>query len=252
MIRPWGHLSPPCPPPPCRDSRFSRPGEMGVALAQARDGDSMGSQWGLRPFRIGSTTAEVSAIHWFAASRLRRRGHFATGDRLGLTSGDPRQHRRDGLRRDPEERPESPRTRAPHGEARSEKTGGRASARTASDRDRSSRERRGRPRRDARGGCRSASSAGGRGSVRGGDEGGEHGHELKIRRPGGLRARALSRRRAPPAVVTARGRRDGAGRDGAKPQVTGPLRRRPPTEGGGGLCPEYGSSRTKRVRGLAR
>ena len=29
-----------------------------------------------------------------------------------------------------------------------------------------------------------------------GEEGGEHGHELKIRRPGGVRARALARRRA--------------------------------------------------------
>ncbi len=33
----------------------------------------MGSEWGLGPLRIGSTTAEISAIHWFAASRLRRR-----------------------------------------------------------------------------------------------------------------------------------------------------------------------------------
>jgi hypothetical protein len=30
----------------------------------------MGSEWGLRPLTIGSTTAEVLAIHWLAASRL--------------------------------------------------------------------------------------------------------------------------------------------------------------------------------------
>jgi hypothetical protein len=33
----------------------------------------MGSEWGLGPLKIGRTTAEVSAIHWLAASRLRRR-----------------------------------------------------------------------------------------------------------------------------------------------------------------------------------
>jgi hypothetical protein len=42
----------------------------------------MGSQWGLGRLRIGSTTADVSAIQWFAASMLRRRGqsrHPAVG-----------------------------------------------------------------------------------------------------------------------------------------------------------------------------
>jgi hypothetical protein len=43
------------------------------------------------------------AIHWFAASRLRRRRHLAIGDRLGLTSGDPRQYRRNGPGREPDE-----------------------------------------------------------------------------------------------------------------------------------------------------
>ncbi len=69
--------------------------------------------------------------------------------------------------------------------------------------------------------------------------GGEHGHELKIRRPGGVCARALARRRVaalPP--KTARGRRDGAGRGSANAQVTGPLRRRPRPEGGGRAVPE--------------
>ncbi len=36
----------------------------------------MGSEWGLGPLRIGSTTADVSAIHWFAANRLPRRGQY--------------------------------------------------------------------------------------------------------------------------------------------------------------------------------
>jgi hypothetical protein len=38
--------------------------------------------------------------------------------------------------------------------------------------------------------------AGGRGRLASGKEGGEHGHELKIRRSDGVRARALARRRA--------------------------------------------------------
>jgi hypothetical protein len=47
----------------------------GLALALGTRGNSRGSEWGLGPLRIGSTTADVSAIHWFAASRLRRRRH---------------------------------------------------------------------------------------------------------------------------------------------------------------------------------
>ena len=54
---------------------FSPSTEMASRWAHAREGGSMGSEWGLRPLRVGSTTAEVSAIHWFAASRLRRRRH---------------------------------------------------------------------------------------------------------------------------------------------------------------------------------
>ena len=78
-----------------------------------------------------------------------------------------------------------------------------------------------------------------RGRRASGEKGGEHGHELKIRRPGGVRARALARRRAATLPrVTARGRRDGAGRGSAKAQVTGPLRRRPRPEGGGRAVPE--------------
>ncbi len=38
--------------------------------------------------------------------------------------------------------------------------------------------------------------AGDRARRAGGKEGGEHGHELKIRQPDGVRARALTRRRA--------------------------------------------------------
>ena len=69
----------------------------------------MGSEWGLGRLRIASTTAEVLAIHWFAASRLRLRGAVSPpGGRLGLTSGDPRQHRRDRSTREPDRRTDGP------------------------------------------------------------------------------------------------------------------------------------------------
>jgi hypothetical protein len=61
---------------------FSPLDEIGLAFALGTRRDSMGSEWGLGRLRIGSTTADVSAIHWFAASRLRRRGqsrHPAVG-----------------------------------------------------------------------------------------------------------------------------------------------------------------------------
>src|SRR6266545_3108471 len=75
--------------------------------------------------------------------------------------------------------------------------------------------------------------------VRAAMKGGEHGHELKIRRPGGFRAPApwRGRRATPLPLQTARGRRDGPGRGSAKGQVTGPPSRRPPTEGGGRAVP---------------
>jgi len=79
----WGHCPHPVPPALCRDSTSTRPlDEIGLALATGTTRDSMGSEWGLGPLRIGSTTADVSAIHWFAGSRLRRRGqsrHPAVG-----------------------------------------------------------------------------------------------------------------------------------------------------------------------------
>src|SRR6266511_1151051 len=55
----------------------------------------MRSEWGLignsHPSGSASRKAEVSAIHWFAASRLRRRRHgFAGGGRFGSPSGGPR------------------------------------------------------------------------------------------------------------------------------------------------------------------
>jgi hypothetical protein len=56
----------------------------------------MGSEWGLRPLRIGPTTAEVTAIHWSPRADSGGDGTLATGGRLGLPSRDPRQHRRDG------------------------------------------------------------------------------------------------------------------------------------------------------------
>jgi hypothetical protein len=68
----------------------------------------MGSEWGLGPLRIGWTTADISAIHWFAASRLRRRRQSRHSSRLGLTTGDARQHRRDRPRREPDGRTDGP------------------------------------------------------------------------------------------------------------------------------------------------
>jgi len=105
----------------------------GLALLRARKGDWMGSEWRLAPLRIGSTTAEVSAIHWFVACRLRgrrqsrhrrsvgadeRRSAAAPARWCHIAAG--RANRR-------------PRTRAPPcGGVRGEH-GGRACARTASD-----------------------------------------------------------------------------------------------------------------------
>jgi hypothetical protein len=61
---------------------FSPLDEIGLAFVSGTSRDSTGSEWGLGRLRIGSTTADVSAIHWFAASRLRRRRqsrHLAVG-----------------------------------------------------------------------------------------------------------------------------------------------------------------------------
>jgi hypothetical protein len=79
-------------------------------------------------------------------------------------------------------------------------------------------------------------------------EGRKHGHELKIRRPRRVRARALARRRAPP--LLGRRRVGGATAPGARPQNRRSrdlfAEGHDPKEGGG-LCPNHGSSRTKRI-----
>jgi hypothetical protein len=83
-------------------------------------------------------------------------------------------------------------------------------------------------------------------------EGGEHGHELKIVDLA-VRACALARRGATPQPAE---RRVGGA---TAPGVSRQNRRsrglyaegHPPKEGGG-LCPNHGSSRTKRSHGLAR
>jgi hypothetical protein len=67
-----GHCPDPVPLRIAGTPRFLALHESGLALAPGTTRDSMGSEWGLRPLRIGSTTEEVSAIHWFVASRLRR------------------------------------------------------------------------------------------------------------------------------------------------------------------------------------
>ena len=99
----------------------------------------MGSEWGLRPLRIGSTTRRLGDPLCRRGQAPKARQSRHPGSRLGLTSGDPRQHLGDRPRREPDGRTDGPRTRAPHGEERSEKTGGRRIGQTASDRDRGTR-----------------------------------------------------------------------------------------------------------------
>jgi hypothetical protein len=131
-------LSPPVPPCVCRDSTFSRPSTKSASPSlQAREG----SRWGVNGDSDASRSArqQQTSRRSTGSPRAGSGGEASlAGGRLGLTSGDPRQHRRPfQARAGPASR--RPRTRAPHGEARSEKTGGRASARTASDRDPSTR-----------------------------------------------------------------------------------------------------------------
>ena len=118
------------------------------------------------------------------------------GGRLGLTSGDPRQHRRDRPRREPDERTDGPEPgHLTARSARRRREAGRALGRRAIGTGAPG-ECRGRPRVNARAGWPKASSAGAEGSMRAAKKGGEHGHELKIRRPGGparLRSGAASR-----------------------------------------------------------
>jgi hypothetical protein len=65
-------------------------------------------------------------------------------------------------------------------------------------------------------------------------KGGEHGHELKIRRPAGpARLRQARRRATPLPCRTARGRRNGARCASAKGQVTGLFAEGHPPKGGG-------------------
>jgi hypothetical protein len=77
-----GRCPHPVPPAFARTPRFLALDDLGLALASGTRRDSMGSECGLGRLKIGSTTADVSAIHWFAASRLPRRGqsrHPAVG-----------------------------------------------------------------------------------------------------------------------------------------------------------------------------
>jgi len=139
IIRPGGR-SPSGPPPFPRDSTFSRPStEAALAFVQTR----ARTRWGVigEPYPSGSAREQDKSRRstWFLRAGSEGDGRFATGDRLGQTSGGPQRYRRDGPRREPDERGTRPRTRAPHGEARSEETAGRTIARRASGRDRSTR-----------------------------------------------------------------------------------------------------------------
>ncbi len=132
--------SPSGPPPFPRDSTFSRPStEAALAFVQTR----ARTRWGVigEPYPSGSAREQDKSRRstWFLRAGSEGDGRFATGDRLGQTSGGPQRYRRDGPRREPDERGTRPRTRAPHGEARSEETAGRTIARRASGRDRSTR-----------------------------------------------------------------------------------------------------------------
>jgi hypothetical protein len=132
-----GHCLHPVPLPLPGLHVFSPLDEIGLALASGTRRDSMGSEWGLGALRIGSTTPDVSAIHWSPRAGSQGEGSLATrrsaraDERRPAAAPAERSKTRAGRAN------RRPRTRAPHGEERSEKTGGRASARTANDRDRS-------------------------------------------------------------------------------------------------------------------
>jgi hypothetical protein len=183
-------------PAPPGTGRNSRGAEWGLSRNRDPSGSSrMGTEWGLGPLTIEQTTEDVTTIHRLAASRLR-------GQRLS-------RHRRPARAPSGDPRRPAPRSKdaaegaintAPNpGTSRRGALGGRGSrtsARTASERDRSAGKDRG-----VREGalCRMArrrALPAARGRRASGKEGGEHGHELKIRRPDGVRARALARRRA--------------------------------------------------------
>ena len=76
-------------------------------------GNSMGSGWGLigNSDPSGSTprTEEVSAIHWFAASRSpKARAGLPPATGSGSPAEGPRHHRRHGEGREPDERAHGP------------------------------------------------------------------------------------------------------------------------------------------------
>src|SRR5918996_86425 len=95
--------------------------------------------------------------------------------------------------------------------------------------------------------CRPMSTATGpRGDRRrGGAARTEHPRERQVAVSSGCASSRASKGLAAP--PTAHGRRERARRESEKPQVTGLRPRKPLTEGGGGLCPNHGSSGTKRI-----
>ncbi len=199
----------------------------------------MGSDWGAVPVRIGPRTGQITAIHLV---RREQAPKATAGSPPAIGSGRQAEvHRdtgatvQDASRMSEAHGPEPGHLMARPARRRRQagrSLGGRADG-TGAPGEPPWRSANRCPRRMTK-----ASSAGGWGRLRAGDEGGEHGHILKIRRPGGpARLRQARRRATPPLCRTARGRREGAGCGSAKGQVTGPLYRRPPTEGGGRAVP---------------
>jgi hypothetical protein len=72
------------------------------------NGERLGTEWGLGPPTIEQTTEDVTAIHRLAASRLRGRRLCRHRRPARTPSGDPREGRRHGPRREPNERQDGP------------------------------------------------------------------------------------------------------------------------------------------------
>jgi hypothetical protein len=150
-----GHCPHSVPPAFAGTPRFLAPRRNRPRLRSGTSRNSMGSEWGPERFRIGSTTADVSAIHWLAREQApKARAVSPPGGRLGLTSGDPRLHRRDRPRRKQSGEPTAPNPGTSwRGAARRRRKAGRALERRAIGTGAPG-ECRGRPRVNARVGCR--------------------------------------------------------------------------------------------------
>jgi hypothetical protein len=241
--------SPSGPPPFPRDSTLSRHStEATLAFVQARGR----TRWRVNgePYPSGSARQQDKSRRstWFAASRLRRRRQVrhrrsARADKRRSTETPARRSKtRAGRARHTAPNPGTSWRGALGGDGRPEER---------SEGERTGPEHpvnpRGGPRTDARAGCRRRARPAAEDACMAAMKGGEHGQELRIRRPGGparLRPSAASR------YPTAReGRRLGGatvpGVEAQKARSRGLYAEDHPPKEGGGLCPEYGSSRAK-------